>query len=89
MHQSTGFLLFSFMVLAAATASALPPTTGAQWWTTDSNLNCTAYHSLAHEIALASGGKGYACGVTGTFIWSVAGGTLKTSFAWLRRRRER
>jgi hypothetical protein len=42
-------------------------------------LDCTAFHSLAHEISLPSGAKGYACGVTGTFIWSVAGGDWKTS----------
>lgn len=67
------------MASAAATVYGLPPTTGAQWWSTDPNLDCTAFHALAHEIALASGGKGYACGVTGTFIWSAAGGAWKTS----------
>ena len=68
-----------FLVSAAATLYAQPPTTGAQWWTTDPALDCTSFHSLAHEIALSSGGKGYACGVTGQFIWSAAGGGWRTS----------
>lgn len=57
----------------------MPPTTGAQWWSTDPSLNCTAYHALIYEVSLAAGGKGYACGVTGTFIWLAAGGDWRTS----------
>ncbi len=65
--------------LSAATGFALPPTTGAQWWSTDPNLSCSAYRSLIYEVPLASGGKGYACGVTGTFVWYAAGGGWGTS----------
>jgi len=65
--------------MSAATGFALPPTTGAQWWSTDPNLDCTAYRSLIYEVPLASGAKGYACGVTGTFVWSAAGGGWGTS----------
>lgn len=36
-------------------------------------------HSLIYEIQLASGGKGFACGVTGTFVWLAAGGNWGTS----------
>jgi hypothetical protein len=79
MPHSTGFLLAGVIASAAATMYAMPPTTGAQWWSTDPNLDCTSFHSLVHEISLASGGKGYACGVTGLFIWSAAGGNWKTS----------
>jgi hypothetical protein len=65
--------------LSAAIGFALPPTTGAQWWSTDPNLSCSAYRSLIYEVPLASGGKGYACGVTGTFVWYAAGGSWGTS----------
>ncbi len=73
------FLVAVVVALSAATGFALPPTTGAQWWSTDPNLDCTAYRSLIYEVPLASGGKGYACGVTGTFVWFVAGGSWGTS----------
>jgi hypothetical protein len=73
------FLVAVVVALSAATGFALPPTTGAQWWSTDPNLDCTAYRSLIYEVPLASGGKGYACGVTGTFVWFAAGGSWGTS----------
>ena len=73
------FLFAVVFTLSAATGFALPPTTGAQWWSADPNLNCTAYRSLIYEVPLASGGKGYACGVTGTFVWFASGGSLSTS----------
>lgn len=73
------FLVAVVMLLSAATGFALPPTTGAQWWSTDPTLNCSAYRSLIYEVPLASGGKGYACGVTGTFVWFAAGGSWGTS----------
>jgi hypothetical protein len=66
-------------VLTSVSLYALPPTDGVQWWTTDPNLDCTSFHSLIHEISLPSGGKGYACGVTGTFVWWAAGGDWSTS----------
>ncbi|MGC4053439.1 MAG: hypothetical protein QM757_29410 [Paludibaculum sp.] len=73
-------LLIAAMIgLSAATGFALPPTTGAQWWSTDPNLSCSTYRSLIYEVPLASGGKGYACGVTGTFVWSAAGGSWDTT----------
>jgi hypothetical protein len=67
------------MASAAATVYGLPTTTGAQWWSTDPTLDCTAFHALIYEVSLGSGGKGYACGVTGTFIWSAAGASWRTS----------
>ncbi len=79
MRPSTRLLLAGLLASAAATMYGQPPTTGAQWWSTDPNLNCTSFHSLVHEISLASGGQGYACGVTGSFIWSAAGGNWRTS----------
>ena len=72
-------ILPGLMALTAATLYGLPPTDGAQWWSTNPNLDCTAFHSLAHEISLDSGGKGYACGVTGTFVWMAAGGKWRSS----------
>ena len=34
---------------------------------------------MIYEVPLASGGKGYACGITGTFVWLVAGGSWDAS----------
>src|SRR3954471_15591240 len=79
MLESKLLLTSAVLALSAATGFALPPTTGAQWWSTDPNLNCTAYRSLIYEVTLASGGKGYACGVTGTFVWFAAGDSLGSS----------
>jgi hypothetical protein len=67
------------VALAASALYGLPPTDGAQWWSTDTNLDCTSIHALIYEVPLASGGKGYACGVTGSFIWLAAGGKWQTS----------
>lgn len=67
------------IALVGTTLYALPPTNGPRWWSTNPNLDCTTFHSLIHEIQLSSGGKGYACGVTGTFVWSAAGGNWGTS----------
>ena len=67
------------MVLAAAGLYGLPPTTGAQYWTTNSTLDCNAIHALIYEVPLASGGTGYACGITGIFPWMAAGGKWNTS----------
>jgi hypothetical protein len=79
MLERKPFLVAVVVALSAATGFALPPTTGAQWWSTDPNLACSAYRSLIYEVPLASGGKGYACGVTGTFVWFAAGGSWGTS----------
>src|SRR5579872_3780424 len=79
MPHLTSFLLAGLIAFSSTAVYAQPPTTGAQWWSTDSNLDCTSFHSLVHEIQLASGGKGYACGVTGSFVWSAAGGNWRTS----------
>lgn len=67
------------MALTAVGLYAMPPTTGAQYWSTDPNLDCSAFHALIAEIPLASGGKGYACFVSGTFAWLAAGGSWSTS----------
>jgi len=71
--------LWGLMSLSAVGLSAMPPTTGAQYWSTDPNLNCSAYHALIEEVSLASGGKGYSCFVSGTFVWLAAGGSWNTS----------
>ena len=73
------FLVAVVAAMSAATGFALPPTTGAQWWSTDPNLSCSSYRSLIYEVPLASGGKGYACGVTGTFVWFATAGSWGTS----------
>lgn len=73
------FALPALMTLAAGTLYGLPPTTGAQWWSTDQNLNCSTMHSLVYQVPLASGGNGYACGVTGSFVWFSAGGNWTTN----------
>src|SRR5207344_2844938 len=52
---------------------------GAQYWSTDPNLNCSAFHALIEEVSLASGGKGYSCTVSGTFVWLAAGGSWNSS----------
>src|SRR5881394_1674311 len=71
--------VWGLMALTAVGIYAMPPTTGAQYWSTDPNLNCSAFHALISEIQLASGGKGYACFVSGTFAWLAAGGSWSSS----------
>ena len=66
-------------MMAAATLFGMPPTDGAQWWSTNPSLDCTSIHALIYEVPLASGGRGFACGVTGTFVWLAAGGNWNTS----------
>ena len=56
-----------------------PPTTGAQYWSTDPNLDCSSAHALAIQVPLASGGMGVSCLVSGTFAWFAAGGAWSTS----------
>ena len=73
------FRRLGIMALSAVGLYAMPPTTGAQYWSTNPNLDCTAFHALISEIPLASGGKGYACFVSGTFPWLAAGGSWNTS----------
>jgi hypothetical protein len=73
------YCLAGLIALAAPVVYGMPPATGAQWWSTDPSLDCTAYHALIYEVPLAAGGKGYACGVTGTFTWLAAGGNWRTS----------
>ena len=70
---------FPWMVMAAATLSGMPPTDGVQWWSTNPSLDCTSIHALIYEVPLASGGRGFACGITGTFVWLAAGGNWTTS----------
>jgi len=67
------------MALTAVGLYAMPPTTGAQYWSTNPNLDCSAFHALIAEIQLASGGKGYACFLSGTFPWLASGGSWATS----------
>ena len=66
--------------MAAATVYAQqPPTTGAQFWSTDPNLDCSSAHALAIQVRLDSGGLGTSCLVSGTFAWLAAGGAWSTS----------
>jgi len=71
--------LCGLMALCSAMLYGLPPTTGAQYWSTDPNLSCAEFHSLIIEIPLASGGKGFSCLVSGTLPWFAAGGAWSTS----------
>ena len=71
--------LFGWMAATAAGLYALPPTTGAQYWSTDPNLDCSAFHALIIQVPLASGGIGFSCLVSGTFPWLAAGGGWSTS----------
>src|SRR5690349_21849661 len=57
----------------------LPPTTGARFWSTDPNLDCSSGHALAIQVPLASGGLGTSCLVSGTFVWLAAGGSWNSS----------
>jgi len=52
---------------------ASPPATGAKFWSTDPNLDCSAAHALAIQVQLASGGLGTSCLVSGTFVWDGRG----------------
>jgi hypothetical protein len=72
--------LLGLMTMAAATLHGQqPPTTGAQYWSTDPNLDCSSAHALAIQVPLASGGMGTSCLVSGTFAWLAAGGAWSTS----------
>jgi hypothetical protein len=73
------FHLYGLMALAATALYGMPPTTGAQFWTTNPNLDCSSNHSLIIEVQLASGGLGFSCLVSGTFPWLAAGGAWSTS----------
>ena len=71
-----------FWGLMAVTAMGLyasPPTTGARFWSTDPNLDCSSAHALAIQVPLASGGLGVSCLVSGTFVWMAAGGSWSSS----------
>jgi len=67
------------MALSALGLYALPPTTGARYWSTDPNLDCSSAHALAIQVPLASGGLGVSCFVSGTFVWLAAGGSWSTA----------
>jgi hypothetical protein len=70
----------ALLTLAVASMlEAMPPTDGAQWWSTDPNLECASIHALIFQVSLASGGTGLACGISGTFPWLAAGGGWSTA----------
>ena len=71
--------LGGLMALTGIGLYALPPTTGAKYWTTDPNLDCSSAHALIIEVQLDSGGLGFSCLVSGTFPWLAAGGAWSTS----------
>ena len=73
------FHLCGLMALASAAMYAAPPTTGAKFWSTDPNLDCSAAHALSIQVPLASGGMGVSCLVSGIFVWLAAGGGWSTS----------
>ncbi len=74
---------FGLIALAAVAlhGQTQPPTTGAQYWSTDPNLDCSGGQSqpFNYTISLPSGGTGYVCEATGNFIWLAAGGGYVTS----------
>jgi len=78
--KSLGFM--GLMTLATVVQGAQPPTTGPQYWSTSPNLDCANVGSQVYQIPLASGGIGYVCVVSGTFVWLAAGGTATTSGTW-------
>jgi hypothetical protein len=69
----------ALVALAASTLHGMPPTNGAQWWTTDPSLDCTSIHAPFFEVQLDAGGKGFACLISGTFSWMAAGGGWSTA----------
>jgi hypothetical protein len=71
--------LWGLIALTGMGLHASPPTTGAKFWSTDPNLDCSATHALAIQVQLASGGLGTSCLVSGTFVWMVAGGAWSSS----------
>lgn len=71
--------LFGLMTMAAAGLYGTPPTNGAQFWSTDPNLDCSSAHVLSIQVPLPSGGLGTSCMVSGTFVWLAAGGGWNTS----------
>ena len=74
--------LFGWITVAAATLQGeQPPTTGAQYWSTDPSLNCSdgSVAPYNYHITLSSGGTGYVCIASGTFVWLAAGGQWGSS----------
>ena len=67
------------MALAGVALHGQPPTTGARYWSTDPNLDCSSAGSQTYQITLAAGGNGYVCIVSGTFLWLAAGGSWSSS----------
>jgi hypothetical protein len=73
------FQLLGLVALAGVALRGQPPTTGAQYWSTDPNLDCSSAGSQTYQITLVAGGNGYVCIVSGTFLWLAAGGSWSTS----------
>jgi hypothetical protein len=71
--------LWGLIAVTGVGLYASPPTTGAKFWSTDPNLDCSAAHALAIQVQLASGGLGTSCLVSGTFVWMAAGGGWNSS----------
>jgi hypothetical protein len=60
----------------------VPPATGAQFWSTNPNLDCSGSGTSPGSNftrQLPSGGTGYVCEVSGNFIWLAAGAGYTTS----------
>jgi hypothetical protein len=72
------FRFLGLVTLAAAALQAQPSTTGTPYWST-APMDCSAAGSQTYTIPLASGGTGYVCIVSGTFLWLAAGGSWGTS----------
>ena len=70
---------FGLIVLAAATLR------GQTYWSTDPNVDCSGTNAAGFEVngpiafSTPTGGLGYVCQVTGTFMWYAAGAGWTTS----------
>ena len=65
--------LIGLIALAAAALHA-QPTTGAVFWSTDPNLDCSSLGESAPVAIPLAAGTGYSCYTTGTFVYLAAGG---------------
>ncbi len=80
--KSLRFLGLMALAAAGLHGQTPPPTTGAQYWSIDPNLDCSSQGTNPGynlPIPLSSGGTGYVCQVAGNFIWLAAGGGYVTS----------
>ena len=74
------FYFLGLMALASATLHS-QPTTGAVYWSTNPQLDCSSLGETSPVAITNSSGNtiGYSCYVSGTFVWLAAGGGWGTS----------